>query len=76
MLRIVLLHLLAAAVNDVGSSASRNSNGPKPPHCPQYHTLSYNDPSGPVQTPDGIWHIFPINGNWGNRLGLTTQHSW
>eukprot|EP00664_Eupelagonemidae_sp_cell27_P000746 gene746-9412_t len=26
----------------------------------------YNDPSGPVQTPDGTWHVFPINGNWGH----------
>ena len=54
--------------------------GPKPPNCPQYHTLSYNDPSGPVQTPDGTWHIFPINGNWGhctsaNLLTWDCSHS-
>jgi sucrose-6-phosphate hydrolase SacC (GH32 family) len=42
-----------------------DETGPKPPHCPQYHTLSYNDPSGPVQI-EGTWHIFPINGNWGH----------
>ena len=42
----------------------------KPPHCPQYHTLSYNDPSAPVQMPDGTWHIFPINGNWGHCTSL------
>ena len=35
-------------------------------HCPQFHTLSYNDPSGPLLMPDGTWHIFPINGNWGH----------
>lgn len=42
----------------------------KPSHCPQYHTLSYNDPSGPVLMPDGTWHIFPINGNWGHCTSL------
>lgn len=55
-----------AATSRAAAALVGDTNGPKPPNCPQYHTLSFNDPSGPVQTPDGTWHIFPINGNWGH----------
>jgi hypothetical protein len=40
---------------------------PLPPHCPQYHSFrGEEDPSAPIQTPDGVWHVFPINSNWGH----------
>ena len=49
-----------------GGEKARSKTPPPPKHCPQYHAMNYNDPSGPVQTPDHIWHVFPINGNWGH----------
>ena len=67
MARLMLtVLLLSASSTTTAASTLGDTNGPKPPNCPQYHTLSFNDPSGPVQTPDGTWHIFPINGNWGH----------
>ena len=32
--------------------------------CAKYHMLTNIDPSGPLQTPDGTWHVFPIGGGW------------
>jgi hypothetical protein len=32
------------------------------------------DPSGPTLTPDGIWHVFPISGNWGHCTSPDLLH--
>ena len=46
-----------------------------PTHCPQYHSFKGDyDPSGPIQTPDGVWHVFPINGGWGHCTSTTLIH--
>lgn len=43
---------------------------PVPPgaqFCPKYHTLqgpNLYDPSGPLQTPDGVWHVWEDDGSW------------
>jgi hypothetical protein len=29
---------------------------------------------GPIQTPDGLWHVFPINGNWGHCTARDLLH--
>lgn len=56
------------------ASPTRVGSPPFPPlragndpsdHCPQYHSFRGDqDPSGPLQTSDGVWHVFPINENW------------
>ena len=61
-----LLPLLAPAALLLPLLLPAALGGSHAPHCPQFHTLSYNDPSGPLLMPDGTWHVFPINGNWGH----------
>ena len=44
------------------------------PNCPLWHTISDIDPSGPLQTPDGTWHVFPISGGWSHCTASDLIH--
>jgi sucrose-6-phosphate hydrolase SacC (GH32 family) len=69
-LRVALLALAAAA-----AAAAAAVRGGAANECPQYHSFRGNqDPSGPVQTPDGVWHVFPINESWGHCTSPDLLH--
>jgi sucrose-6-phosphate hydrolase SacC (GH32 family) len=53
---------------------------PKPPAvtpdaCPKYHAgKGQYDPSGVIQQPDGVWHMFPDGGHWSHCTSRDLLH--
>ena len=72
LLAALPLLLLGAAFRCGGAASSRV---PPPPHCPRFHSFHGDqDPSAPIQTPDRVWHVFPINGAWSHCTSRDLLH--